>query len=62
MPQSRRAPPILNRGQIRKGNYMYKLILASASARRSQILSEYGIPFEVIKSDCEEYTEFTKPS
>ena len=41
---------------------MYKLILASASARRSQILSEYGIPFEVIKSDCEEYTEFTKPS
>ncbi|MBQ3786589.1 MAG: septum formation protein Maf [Lachnospiraceae bacterium] len=41
---------------------MYKLILASASARRSQILSEYGISFEVIKSDCEEYTEFTKPS
>lgn len=41
---------------------MYRLILASASARRSQILTEYGIPFEVIKSDCEEYTEFTEPS
>ena len=40
---------------------MYKLILASASARRSQILSEYGIAFEIIKSDCEEHTDFTAP-
>ncbi len=40
---------------------MYKRILASASARRSQILSEYGIAFEIIKSDCEEHTDFTAP-
>ncbi len=36
---------------------MKKIILASASARRRQILENIGIPFEVIQSNADEYVE-----
>ena len=36
---------------------MKKIILASASARRRQILENIGIPFEVIESNADEYVE-----
>ncbi len=39
-----------------------KLILASGSPRRREILTRQGLEFEVIKSTCEEYTEETEPA
>ncbi|MFI3237185.1 MAG: Maf family protein [Lachnospiraceae bacterium] len=38
-----------------------KLVLASASPRRSELLEQIGLKFEVIKSVCEEVTEQTTP-
>lgn len=39
-----------------------KLILASGSPRRSEILKRHGFSFEVIKSSCDEDTELTEPA
>lgn len=39
----------------------YKLILASGSPRRKEILESQGIPFEVVKSGREERTKETLP-
>ena len=38
-----------------------KIILASASPRRRELIEKIGIPFEVIKSECEEITTKTEP-
>lgn len=38
-----------------------KIILASASPRRKELLSGMGLEYEIIKSDCEENTEKTNP-
>lgn len=40
---------------------MYRFILASASPRRKELLSQVGIEFEVIKSDVEEIITHTEP-
>lgn len=40
---------------------MYRYILASASPRRSELLSQVGMKFEVIKSDMEEIITSTEP-
>lgn len=39
----------------------YKLILASGSPRRKQILGDRGYEFEIIKSDNEELTDKSRP-
>lgn len=41
---------------------MSKLVLASGSPRRREILTNQNIPFTVVKSGCEEFTEETEPS
>ena len=38
-----------------------RIILASASPRRKELLSNMGLDYEIIVSDCEEVTEKTKP-
>ena len=38
-----------------------RIILASASPRRKELLSNMGLNYEIIVSDCEEVTEKTKP-
>lgn len=40
---------------------MKKIILASASPRRKELLTQIGMKFEVIKSGCEEKCTKTKP-
>ena len=39
-----------------------KLILASNSPRRRELLSKLGYPFEIIPSNCEEITTSAKPT
>ena len=39
-----------------------KLILASNSPRRRELLSKLGYPFEIIPSNCEEITTSVKPT
>lgn len=39
-----------------------KLILASSSPRRKELLEKLGYPFEIIPSNCEEITTATKPT
>ena len=41
---------------------MEKIILASGSPRRRELLEQAGIPFEVIKSDAEEIITKTEPA
>lgn len=41
---------------------MYKIILASGSPRRKEILSQLGVRFEVITSDCDENTDEKNPA
>ena len=41
---------------------MYKIILASASPRRKEIMERMGIEYEVLVSDVEEVVEETEPS
>ena len=41
---------------------MIKLILASGSPRRREILQNLGIPFEVVTSDADEHCELTDPA
>ena len=41
---------------------MIKLILASGSPRRREILNNLGIPFEVITSDADEHCTLTDPA
>lgn len=38
-----------------------KIILASASPRRQELLSMIGVDFEVIASNCDEFTDETEP-
>lgn len=38
-----------------------KVILASGSPRRKQIMTDYGIPFEIMVSDCDETMDTTSP-
>lgn len=40
---------------------MYRYILASASPRRSELLGQVGMKFEIIKSDVEEIITKTEP-
>ena len=40
----------------------YKIVLASGSPRRKEILSQIGASYEVIVSDCDESTVLTKPA
>jgi len=40
---------------------MYRYILASASPRRSELLGQVGIKFQIIKSDVEEIITNTEP-
>jgi septum formation protein len=40
----------------------YRLILASASPRRKELLSWLQIPFDIIPSDIEEYSEVSDPA
>ena len=39
----------------------YRIILASGSPRRKEILSQIGASYEVIVSDCDESTSCTEP-
>lgn len=39
-----------------------KIILASASPRRKELLTQVGIEFDIVTSDCEELTTKTRPS
>ena len=43
-------------------NYGKRIILASASPRRKELLAQIGMDFEVISSRAEEKTECTEPS
>ena len=38
-----------------------EIILASGSPRRKELLQRIGIPFRVVKSECEEITTKTEP-
>ena len=38
-----------------------RIILASASPRRRELLTQIGIAFEVVVSDTEENVSFTQP-
>ena len=40
---------------------MQKIILASGSPRRRELLTQIGMPFEVITSDVKEVTTATQP-
>lgn len=40
----------------------YKIILASASPRRRELLEQVGMEYECIPSDCEETTNETEPA
>ena len=40
---------------------MNKIILASASPRRKELLTQIGLSFEIITSDAEEITKSTLP-
>ncbi len=44
-----------------KDNYMMKIILASGSPRRKELLLQAGIDFEVITSDIEEICQSSEP-
>lgn len=46
---------------MKKNTFAYEIILASGSPRRKELLDQLGIPFEVIKSECEEVTTQSKP-
>ena len=39
-----------------------RIILASASPRRKELLTQVGLEFDIITSNCEEITTKTKPS
>ncbi len=39
-----------------------RIVLASASPRRKELLEQVGFEFDIITSDCEEITTKTKPS
>ena len=39
----------------------YRIVLASGSPRRKEILSQIGASYEVIVSDCDESTSCTEP-
>lgn len=39
-----------------------RMVLASASPRRKELLAQVGFEFDIITSDCEEITTKTKPS
>ena len=39
-----------------------EIILASGSPRRKELLQRIGIPFRVVKSECEEITTKKEPS
>jgi len=39
-----------------------RIVLASASPRRKELLAQVGFEFDIITSDCEEITTKTKPS
>ena len=39
-----------------------RIVLASASPRRKELLTQVGFEFDIITSDCEEITTKTKPS
>ena len=41
---------------------MYRVILASGSPRRKELLAQIGIEFEVLTSDVEEHSKFTAPA
>lgn len=40
----------------------YRIVLASGSPRRKEILAQIGASYEVIVSDCDESTTLTEPS
>ncbi len=40
----------------------YRIVLASGSPRRKEILSQIGVSYEVIVSDCDENTDCTVPA
>lgn len=40
----------------------YRIVLASGSPRRKEILTQIGADFEVIVSDCDERTDCTEPA
>ncbi len=46
---------------MKDNTFAYEIILASGSPRRKELLQQLGIPFEIIKSDCEEVTTQTQP-
>lgn len=46
----------------REGYFMEKIILASGSPRRKELLIQAGIPFEVLVSDADEKTTETDPA
>ena len=39
---------------------MYRIILASESPRRKEILKQMNIPYEVMSSNAQEEVEYTK--
>jgi len=45
-----------------RGKRMYRIVLASESPRRKEILTQMGIPFEAIASNVEEVVEEKEPS
>lgn len=52
------------RGILRKlgGTFMKKIILASASPRRKEILKQMGVQFSVLTGNCEENPTKTEPA
>ena len=57
------AHPALRRGRNppKKGTYRMKLILASQSPRRKEILENLGLEFEIVTSDADESSSVTDP-